>query len=284
MPAPSMFRSLLSLPPLLAALLAWAPPATAAPAAAPLRIVLPPLHPSAREHAAYFPALLRLALEKTRASDGPFEISVFPRELTSPRQALELKNNGVINVIWDGSNAQRERELLAVPVSLLGELNDYRVLLIRRQDASRFAAVRTLEQLAALRAGAGVNWPSTEILRANGLPVVTAISYEFLFPMLQGGRFDYLPRGVYEAWFEQRVHAGRDLVVEPDIFLHYRVPFHFFVSRDNPALAARIERGLRLAQQDGSFARLFNGVPAFRRSLDEIRAGKRRVFELRPLP
>jgi hypothetical protein len=249
--------------------------------AAPLRVVIPALHPSSQEHAAYFPQLLRLALEKTVASDGPFELQSFNEEMSSPRQVAELRHQGAINVMWDGTNRQRETELLPIRISLLRQLNDYRVFLIRQEDQRRFSAVRSLADLRRFAAGAGVNWPSTDVLRASQLPVVTSISYESLFPMLQGKRFDYLPRGVYEAWYEQREHADKGLAIEQTIFLHYQVPFYFFVSRGNPALADRIERGLKLAQDDGSFDKLFHGFPAFKRSLDEIHSGRRRVFELR---
>jgi len=258
-------------------------PVRAAPAAqpAPLKITIPAVHPSSQEHAAYFVQLLRLALDKTVPNDGPFEIQFFSEGMSSPRQVAELRHHGAINVMWDGTNPQRETELLPIRISLLRQLNDYRVFLVRQEDQARFAAVHTLDDLRRFTAGAGVNWPSTDVLRANRLPVVASISFESLFPMLQGKRFDYLPRGVYEAWYEQREHAARGLVIEHTIFLHYHVPFYFFVSRSNPALAARIERGLRLAQDDGSFDRLFQSISSFKRSLDEINAGRRRVFELR---
>lgn len=246
-----------------------------------LRIVLPMIHPSAQEHARYFPALLRLALDKTAATDGPYTIEHYPHELTSPRQQAEVRKDGVINVMWDGTNPQREHELLPVRVSLLRELNDYRVFLIRADQQERFRAVRTLDDLRQFKAGVGVNWPSADILRRNGLPVVTSISYESLFPMLALKRFDYLPRGAQEAWGEQELHAKEGLVVESTIFLHYHVPHYFFVSHANPELAARIERGLKLAQKDGSWDKLFNSIPALRRGQAEINARQRRVFELR---
>ncbi|AKU24944.1 hypothetical protein ACZ75_16835 [Massilia sp. NR 4-1] len=238
------------------------------------------IHPSAQEHAHYFPQLLRLALDKTAASDGPYTIEHYRHELTSPRQSAELKKDGVINVMWDGTNPQRERELLPVRVSLLRELNDYRVFLIRADQQERFRAVRTLDDLRRLKAGVGVNWPSADVLRRNGLPVVTSINYESLFPMLAVKRFDYLPRGAHEAWGEQELHAKEGLVLESTIFLHYRVPHYFFVSQANPRLAERIERGLKLAQKDGSWDKLFNSIPAFRHGQAEINARKRRVFEL----
>jgi Bacterial extracellular solute-binding proteins, family 3 len=251
-------------------------------AAEPLRVTIPQLSASSQEHASYFPQLLRLALEKTRASDGPFEIQTYEQPMSGARQLAELKNNGGINLIWDGSNARREAELLPVRISLLRELNDYRVFLIRKDDQARFKAVRTLADLRQFTAGAGEGWPSTAVLRANGLPVVTSIGFEQLFAMLGARRFDYMPRGVYEAWYEQRQHG--DLAIEQTLFLHYSVPFYFFTSRENPALADRIERGLRAALADGSFDRLFRSIPSFKRSLDEIHAGKRRVLELQLPP
>src|SRR5438874_1482470 len=92
-----------------------------------LQVVIPPLHTSAREHASYFPKLLQLALDKTVASDGPYVIRHHDQQLTSPRQETEIRLNGVINVMWDGSNEQREVELLPIRISLLRQLNDYRV-------------------------------------------------------------------------------------------------------------------------------------------------------------
>jgi hypothetical protein len=259
----------------------WPGNVQARPQDAALRVVLPMLHPSAREHARYFPRLLQLALDKTSATDGPYEIVHYDRELTSPRQAMEIKQGGVVDVMWDGTNRQRETDLLPIRISLLQELNDYRVFLIRHGDAPKFAHIRSLDQLRKLKAGAGVNWPSTDILRANGLPVVTSIGYEYLFPMLRVGRFDYMPRGAHEAWSELQQHADDGFEVEPTIFLHYRVPYYFFVSRTRPQLAARIERGLKMAQKDGSFDALFNSIPAFQRGMAEITAKKRRVFELK---
>ena len=263
---------------LLALLLALSTPASAGEPPM-LRVVTPGLQHSSIGHAVYFPQLLRLALEKTRA-EGPFQIVQIDQNLTSPRQAIELRNNGIINLMWDGSNRQRETELWPVRVPLLRNLNDYRVFLIRAEDSERFAAIRTLDELRALKAGAGVNWPSTDILRANRIPVVTSIAYEYLFPMLRAKRFDYMPRGVYEAYHEQRANAKQNLAIEQTIFLHYPVPFYFFVSRENSALGKRVERGLRMAIKDGSSDKLFNSIPAFRQAQADIDSHKRRVFEL----
>jgi hypothetical protein len=261
----------------LAAAYALACAAEAAPGAPLMRFILPSVTPGSEVQVAYFHLLLRLALEKT---EGPFSIEFYPYELTSPRRALEIKRNGVINIMWDGTNVQRERELLPIRISLVRDLNDYRVFMIRKEDEARFRNVRTLEQLRKMTAGAGANWPSVDVLRHNGLKVETTVNYSSLFPMLKAKRFDFMPRGVHEAWAEEQQYGKEGLMVEPTIFLHYRVPFYFFVSKDNKAMAERVERGLKLAQADGSFDRLLNGYPAFRRALAEIAGHKRKVFEL----
>lgn len=242
-----------------------------------MRFVLPSVTPGSEVQVTYFHLLLRLALEKT---EGPFSIEFYPHELTSPRRALEIKRNGVINIMWDGTDAQRERDLLPIRISLVRDLNDYRVFLIRKEDEARFREVRTLRDLRKLTAGGGVNWPSVDVMRHNGLEVETAVNYSSLFPMLKAKRFDFMPRGVHEAWAEEQVHGKDGLMVEPTIFLHYRVPFYFFVSKENKAMAARVEKGLKLALADGSFDKLLNGYPAFQRALSEIAARKRKVFEL----
>lgn len=248
-----------------------------------LRVVVPSLPSSAAAYSNYFPQLLALALEKTKGRDGPYRIEFFKGLLSSPRQVLELKNNsGLIDLIWDGSDKQREADLLPIRISLLRQLNDYRVFLIRAEDQEKFQNLRNLDELRQFSAGSGVNWPSTAVLRANGLRGETSTVYESLFGMLAAKRFDYFPRGLHEAWVEQQAHADKGLVVESSILLHYVVPVYFFVSRDRPELADRIERGLNIALKDGSFETLFLSIPSFRHGLAEIKANQRRIFELKP--
>ena len=136
-------------------------------------------------------------------------------------RARLLLAQGQLDVIWSSSTAQREALYAPARFNLLKSINEYRVLLIRRQDRERFAAIRTREQLLALRAGAGEHWSDAQIMRNNGLQVVTAARHESLYPMLERGRFDFLPRALNELLDEQSAIAGRDLEHEQTLFLHY---------------------------------------------------------------
>jgi hypothetical protein len=263
--------------------MAAVPPAAASASAAPLVITAPLSEFAERPEARYFPQLLELALRRTQA-EGPFEIRLFRPAMSAQRAVEEIKKGrGLVNLMWNGTSPQRERELLPVRVSLLRDLNSYRLLLIRKGDQKRFDEVRTVDDLKRLSAGLGMQWPDVDVLRANGIAVVTSDRHLNMFRMLEAKRFDYTPRGLYEIWSEAALPENRGLEIERSLMLHYDMPFYFFVGRNNPALAARIERGLKLALADGSFDALMNSVPNFKRGLDEQRSTRRRLIAL-PAP
>ena len=264
--------------PLCAGLLAS--PAQAAPLPT-LRLVVPPFEYNNRPETLYFYRVLRLALGKTEATDGPFEIATYPSQMSPVRSVTELKNNGSINLIWNGTSPERERDLLPVRVSLIRDLNSYRICLIRKGDQARFDAVHTLDDLRKLVAGSGTQWPDTEILRANGMPTITTTHHASLFPMLGAKRFDYTARGIYEVFGEAEAHGAREgIVIEDKLMIFYALPIYFFVNKSNVALAERLERGLKKAQADGSFDQLMMSVPGFKRGLEEQHNNKRRLFVL----
>ena len=244
------------------------------------QIVLPFIKANAPSHQAYFPKLLALILDKTAATHGPYEISYFRNNFTSARIISELKFGRSINVLWTSPDEDRERELLPIRVSLLQGLNSYRIFLIRQKDREKFKAIQSLDELRRFRAGSVSNWPDTKVMQDSDLPVVTSAHYDLLFTMLAGKRFDYFPRGLYEIWDEQQVHADKDLVIEESLMFYYPAPIYFFVNPRDKKLAERIERGLQLAIEDGSYHELFFSVPSFKRGYEELSNKERRIFDL----
>lgn len=244
----------------------------------PLHVVIPPWGTNAQNM--YFPKLLALAFAKTEATDGPVDIQVYPGNLSSARFMADLKNKNTVDIVWNGSNKQREQELLPIYISLLKNLNEYRVLLIRKDDQQKFNAIHSLDDLRKMTAGTGADWPSTEILRSNDLPVITVGNASLLFSMLTAKRFDYMSRNLSEVWGEADAFEKNGLVIEDTLILHGGVPFYFFVNKDNKRLAERVERGLKIAIADGSFDQLFFSTPGFKRGSEEIASAKRRVLQL----
>lgn len=252
----------------------------------PLQITTQPFEKTAQNHEVYFFKVLELALTKTQASDGPFELDSLKEVLSNKRYIAELRrDDGILDIIWTMNDADRERDLLPIKISLLRGMNSYRIFLIRAEDREKFSNIRTLEDLKKLKAGSGSVWPDTPILQANGLPVTTSGQYENLFNMLVHKRFDYFPRGVYEIWNEHSIHGRRGLVIENRLMFHYPAPIYFFVNKKNQALADRIQRGLEMAIADGSFEKLFFSTPGFARGFEEMNNHSRTVFHLEtPFP
>jgi ABC-type amino acid transport substrate-binding protein len=227
-----------------------------------------------REH--YPVRLLQMALAYSGAEYALRPTSFMMRQ---NRSLLELRNGRAIDVMWTMSSQQRERDALPVRIPLDMGLIGWRLLLIRKRDAARFAAIRKVAQLQAMDALQGHDWPDTEIMRANGFRVQTASDYAGMFKMLESGRVDYFPRAVFEIWNEVEAFAEQDLMVAPGLALHYSSAFYYFVSPSNPALAGAIQRGLESMLADGSYERLFQDY--FGDMISRSALGGRRVFELR---
>lgn len=251
-------------------------------AAEKLRVIVPPDEHPQLEHIQYFYSLLDLVLAKTAATDGDYEIVLYPKIINYERYLQGVKI-GIMDVIWTNTDKSREIELLPVHIPILKELNSYRVFFIRKEEQEIFDQVKTLDDLRKLKCGQGSSWPDTTILRNNGFHVVTAIRQDSLQKMLESKRFDFYPRGLYEIWREQAANTDANIVIEKNIMIYYDSPIYFFVNKNNKKLAERIERGLNIAINDGSFDRLFFSVANFKRGYEEQTNGKRRLFKLEKL-
>ena len=135
-----------------------------------------------------------------------------------------------------------------------------------------------MQALRYFTAGQEHDWPDLDILHSNGLPVMSVGGYDALFSMLANNRFDYLPRGVTEAWSELEVRPQLGLVIDPFIVMHYPTAEYFFVAPSKPYLAQHLRLGLERAHADGSFDRLF--LAHFAPLLRRANLPKRRIIEL----
>jgi len=219
--------------------------------------------------------LLQLALSKT-GTEYRIQMAEFP--MNQERQVLEIEAGRTIDVGPIPSSAEREARLLPIRIPVNKGILGWRLGLVRKGDKDLVAGVRTLDDLKGVRLAQGQEWPDTNILRANGIDVITAPKYEVLFKMLDGKRFDYFPRSVMEIWDEQAINTD-SLEVEPHLALHYFYDSYFMVNRKNTMLARDIREGLEKAIADGSFDKLF--LQHFGERLRKARLDKRTVIELR---
>ncbi|WDE00382.1 hypothetical protein [Thalassomonas actiniarum] len=243
-----------------------------------LRHIAPESQQDTRNY--YFTDLLTLALKKTEATAGPFELLSYAAPMNQSRALSSLNQDYGVDIVWTMTSNERELNYLPIRIPLLKGLLGHRIFLIHKKDRQKFANISTLEQLQALSAGQENGWPDIEILKSNGFNVVTGYQYAGLFKMLADNRFDYFPRGMNEIWQEAPIYSGLELMVEPGIVVYYPAPIYFFVAKNQPALAKRIETGLMLAIRDGSFEQLFLSHPSNQEMFIKTRLEQRKIFRL----
>ena len=184
------------------------------------------------------------------------------------------------NVLWTMTNVDREQSMRAIRIPLLKGLIGYRLLVIRKEDQAKFAKITTKGELLALRAGQGMHWPDTEILRANKFQVTEAMAKENLYKMLVAKRFDFFPRGATEVNLEADLIRAQNLMVEPRLILHYPAALYFFVNKKNTELAQRLEKGFSIIQRNGEFDKLFLSAERVKSAIDILKEPQRKIIQL----
>ncbi|MEC9275187.1 MAG: hypothetical protein VYC18_02555, partial [Pseudomonadota bacterium] len=206
---------------------------------------------------AYYSALLKLALSKTEDPIKPTYLVESSGNLVQERVLRQLNQEGGIDVFWTVTSKLREQQAIPVRVPLLNGIMGYRVSLIRQNTLREFNNVRSAPDLKRFVAGQGHDWPDFQILEHNGFTTLGTSNYDIIIELLKAGRIDYFPRAAHEAVVEAKSLNDPDIIIEPSVLLYYPSYMFFFVSQSKPELAQRIERGLNIARQDGSFAALF---------------------------
>ncbi len=228
--------------------------------------------------APYIVELMRAALAKA-PGPTPDRFHWLETHMTQDRAFMQLRSNQRLDIYWSMTSQAREQGVQVIRIPLLKGLLGNRLLVIRPDSASRFANVRTLDDLRRnFKLGQGHDWPDTTIQKAAGLNTVTSSTYDTLYSMLQAQRFDAIPLGVNEVDDELGKHADLNLMVEPSLALSYPAPVFFFVAPQKVELARRLEAGLQRMISDGSFDAMFE--KRWSKTLLSKNMKNRRIFVL----
>lgn len=203
--------------------------------------------------------ILALALQKTEDLYPPVTIRR-SSAMEYPDAILSLANpTGEINVLSAASSITNDTDFYPIAFPVLKGLLGYRVCLIRKGDQARFNSMITAYDFTQknINICQGESWPDTEVLKRNGLPVVTSRAYLPIFDMLQKGECDCFLRGAQEIMPEYQSYKDQ-VDIEKSFLVNYPQPGFFYVNRNNKQLAMRIELGLLRALDDGSYNELFN--------------------------
>lgn len=224
----------------------------------------------------YAKGLLQLALSKVPQK---YEIQETVPNNSEERMVNMLMDNE-LEVVWYATTNDLEERLQPIRICIYRGLLGYRVLMIKKGTQHKFDGIKTREDLKRVSLGQGRFWADTNVLTANNLNVVKVLKYEGLFHMLDGDRFDAFPRGAHEPWSEMKRYPKLALDVEQNLLISYTNPFYFFVNKSNTELAADIEKGLRLAIEDGSFNDYFLNDPTVKDVMAKANLKNRTLIKL----
>lgn len=227
-------------------------------------------------NADYAIGLIKLGLEKT---DYLYKLDVVSSSTVTEDRIEKELIDGTLDIMWSATTAKKEQLFLPVRIPLFKGLLGNRAIIVHADNKNIFANVKTLEDLRKYTFGQGRNWADTEILRANGLKVENG-TYQGLFMMTDGKRFDGFPRGIHEPYTEIQKYPDLKLAVDENILLIYKMPFYLFVTPKKPKLAEALHKGLMLAIHDGSFDKYFYENPFIVQSLANSNIKQRTIIEL----
>lgn len=207
--------------------------------------------------------LVKLLLDKTTSEYGAYELSIVDSPLSAQRAKAETQKGEHINVHysteWHGEYVDINK-VYQLEEPILKGLLGMRSLVIRADRVGDFAAVKQRSQLNQLVAAQRSDWPDNEILEFNQIKVVKAELFDTLSPMLQAGRFDYLPLSILEA--EPTVAPflvdENPLAISEHVAIYYPLTMHLYISKATPQIAARFKKGLEIVRNDQSMNTLFN--------------------------
>lgn len=224
----------------------------------------------------YARGLLKLALSKLPEK---YDIQETIPSNSEERMVSMVMDNE-LEVVWYATTNDLEERMQPIRIPIYRGLLGYRVLMIKKGTQHIFDGIKTNEDLKRVSLGQGRFWADTNVLTANNLNVVKVMKYEGLFYMLDGGRFDAFPRGVHEPWAEMQRYPKLALDVEQNLLVSYTNPFYFFVNKTNNQLAQDIERGLRIAIEDGSYDEYFFNDPTVKDVINKANLKNRSIIHL----
>lgn len=203
----------------------------------------------------YFSQLLQQALDQTNQQHGKAVVMQSAVVMEQGRAEKNLAESEYIDVYWMGTNRKREQTLRAIRIPLLKGLLGYRGMIIRQRDESTFRTLQDWSRLKTMPLCQGMHWPDSDILEQAGFKVVRVVRYEAMFSMLENQRCHFFPRGVHEGPSEVKARDQEQNTVTwfDQNLIYYPFPMYFFTSRNNPALALRIEEGLKRMIETGAF-------------------------------
>ncbi|MCF2949732.1 diguanylate cyclase [Paraglaciecola aquimarina] len=219
-------------------------------------------------------SLLQLSLNKVQANICYQQNN----QIVTEARKAKLIEDGVINIQWASASSKVDEYLQHIEQPIFKGLMGFRIFVIRDNEQAKFDHINSVEQLKELVAGQGAFWGDTKVLKAAGLPVVTSTQGRRLWQMLNLKRFDYLPLGAHEPWADIELRPELNFTVEKNLLLIYPSAMYFYLSKNNQQLFELLNRGMRLAIDDGSYDELLFKSDMLQGAINKANLANRKIL------
>ena len=231
------------------------------------------------ERQKYNYAVLRLALEKTKADYGDYKL--VPSGMMNNIRAIDTLRNHTRENFFVKLSYESEfpdfMEYIRFPVDL--GIVGKRVCFISPNAKQRLSDKPNLEELKTFTHGQGKGWLDVKVLKHNGFIVEVVNIYDNKFYMVANNRFDFFCRGVNELKSEYEKFGGiENLDFDRTFAFVYPLPRFFYTHRANKDAIKRVTEGIMRAYKDGSLIKLWHAY--YQESVEFSELHKRVKFHL----
>ncbi|RKF18694.1 hypothetical protein DBZ36_09850 [Alginatibacterium sediminis] len=223
--------------------------------------------------------LLELALQTTKLTDGDYKLIPSANMNFSRAKAILNKDeieNFIVKLSFEPAyNTHFAYAPFPVDLGIVG----YRVCFTSHKLLEDLKKVRTKTDLLKYSQGVGHGWSDGKILQDNGFEIVSISRYENLFRMVAANRFDLFCRGINEVLEEFNSHLDLDgFDLEQSFAIYYPLPRFYYGHKNSAPLLERIERGLKIAYQNGTLQELWK--KHYQESIEFVKLDQRYLFKL----
>jgi len=208
-----------------------------------------------------YPSTVELLNEALKVTNDKFgDVQIILSKKFQQDEALEkLKTGQELNLVYlppDGSKKD-----LYIPIEIPTDRGTIglRVCLINPEDADLFKAIKSVDDFKkyGIKIIVGSSWPDRDIYEKNKISIVHSEIYENLFSITENTPKSCFSRSINEIESELETAKIASLVVEKNILLKYNLPNYFYVSKNKPQFAKRLEEGLEILLKNKKYYHIF---------------------------
>ncbi|MFT7558955.1 MAG: hypothetical protein ACI93R_000858 [Flavobacteriales bacterium] len=200
--------------------------------------------------------LITAALDVSSDSYGPYTLELYPDELSLERADAMLGEGVEVNCRMDSFRVDLSKGSKYQSIALPSQVNivGLRAMIVKQSELAKFSVLNTVEGFLTLKPGQGEDWPDVAVYEHHGITVGKANSFDLIMPMLNHGRFDYIPLSIMEAYqFLEGYRDGKHgLSIVPNHYIFYSMPFYLAYPSTRPEIAERISFGIEQLYKSGA--------------------------------